>query len=246
MGQRAAVLEVARWELLQGDADSAALLLDDLDEVPHALTAKLEEVRRAKAAEAERLARLARMEQDLDKETGARTRAFIGVVLGAAWVVSPLLRHNRTGWIVTSYAGTIGADLLQVAAMIGFGIWARESLTKTLINRRIGGIVLLMAVAQTLLGVGMWMAGFENQMTHWLHVLVWFITAAALAITVETGVWPSAALLAILFLVTARHREWVHCGTAIVNAFIVINLLKVWSPKQWRERVQEFAESHRR
>jgi len=246
VGQRAAVLEVARWELSQGDADSAALLLDDLDEVPEELRARLEEVRRAKAAEAERLARLTRIEQDLDKETGARTRVFIGSVLGAAWVASPLLRHRREGTLFHSHEGTIVADLLQILLMIGFGIWARESMTKTAINRRLGGTVLMMAVAQLLLGVGMWMAGLENLTTHWLHVLVWFIVTAAVAISIEPGVWPSAILLAVLFLATARHREWVHLGTAIVNALIVVNLLKVWSPKQWKERARELTESRRR
>jgi hypothetical protein len=101
------------------------------------------------------------------------------------------------------------------------------------------------AVAQLLLGLGMWIAGLDYHLTHWLNVVVWFLTTAVIAINIEPGVWPSAFFLAVLFLATARNREWIHLGTAVVNAIILINIVKVWSPQQWRDRVHELAESHR-
>jgi serine/threonine-protein kinase len=244
VGQRAAVLEVARWELGQGDADSAALLLDELDEVPSELRERLDEVRRAKAAEAERVERLARIERDLDKETGARTRTFIASVLGAIWIVAPLIRHYNKGPFYRSHQATIGVDILQILVVVGLGIWARESMTKTAINRRLFAALLFTFVAQAALGVGIWMAGASPELTHWLHLFLWSVMLANLAINLERALWPSALATTALFLATANQPSWLHLGMALVDALIVVNVVKVWAPKQWRDRAREIADNH--
>jgi len=244
-GQRAAALEVARWELAQGDADSAALLLDELEDVPEELRARLDEVRRAKAADADRLARLSRIERDLDKEAGARTRFFLASVLGILWIASPLLRQYQKAPLLHSHEATVAFDVVQIVLVVGLGVWARDSMSKTAINRRIFATLLYMFVAQTVLGVAMWLSGADQALTHWLHMFLWAVTVANLAINIDRGLWPSAVVTAIVFVATARMPPWMHLSIAFANAFVIANILKIWFPKQWRDRVHELAESRR-
>ncbi len=237
-GLREALLAMARWELEQREPDSAALLIDELDPQPPELLERLAEVRRERAAEAERVARLRRIEADLDKGPGARTRVFLATVLGVFWIASPLIRHFWKSSIAHTHAGTLVIDLAQVLVIVALGYWARESMLKTAINRRLMAMLVLTFVAQTILGLGLWRAGVPVLTVHWLHLLLWSVIIAVMAIHLELGMWPSAVTTALWFVLSADRLHLLYLGMAVTDTIIVGNLLAVWSPrvKRWTGR----------
>lgn len=237
-GLRDALMAMARWELDQKDPDSAALIIDELDPQPRELLARLEEVRAERAIEAERVARLQKIEQDLDKGPGARTRVFIASILGALWIASPLVRHFSKNPLFRSHWGTLIIDVSQIVLILGLGYWARESMLKTAVNRRLSAVMVITFVAQGILGLGLWQVGIDPQTIHWAHLFLWSLMLGVMAIFLEPGMWPSAVLTAVWFLVAAKRLEYLYLGMALVDTFIVANLLAVWSPrvKRWTER----------
>jgi eukaryotic-like serine/threonine-protein kinase len=237
-GLRDALTAMATWELEQNDPDSAALLLDELDPQPKELIDRLAEVRIKKAAEAERVARLNAIERDLDKGPGARTRVFIASVMGTLWVASPLVRHfGRHDWFRTGRS-TLFVDVVQIGLTLYLGYWARESMMKTAVNRRMFLTLLVTFVAQTILGIGLLRFGVTPETIHWLHMFLWGSVLAVFAIHTEPGLWPAALVAGLYFIGIVGHFEYLYLGMAIVDAIIMTNLILVWSPRvqNWRDR----------
>lgn len=233
-GLRDTLIAMANWELDQNDPDSAALFIDELDPAPRALIGRLAEVRKSKAAEAERVARLAKIERDLDKGTGARTRVFIATVFGALWVAAPLARHFGRGW--AGREPTLFVDVSQILVTLALGYWARESMRKTLVNRRMFLSLLVTFILQTVLGIGLSRIGANAETIHWLHMFLWSAALALFAVHLERGVWPSAVVAALFFIGIVHHFEYLYLGMAFVDAVIMLNLILVWSPRveRWR------------
>jgi eukaryotic-like serine/threonine-protein kinase len=236
-GLREALIAMARWELDQREPDSAAVLIDELEPQPKELLEKLEQVRVERAAEAERVRRLQAIERDLDKGPGARTRVFIATVMGALWIISPLVRHFSNSRWMHGHLGTLVVDIFQVVIVSGLGYWARDSMMKTAVNRRLMATLVVTFVAQTVLGLAGWQAGIPPLTIHWLHLFLWSLVLAMTSIHLERGVWPSAIVVTLWFLFSARRLEYLYLGMAATDAVIVTNLLLVWSPrvKNWKD-----------
>lgn len=237
-GLRDALTAMARWELEQNEPDSAALLIDELDPPPKDLLVRLEEARRAKAADAERVARLQAIERDLDKGPGSRTRVFMAAIMGALWVATPLVRHFADSEWVRNTQSTLVVDVTQIVIVLALGWWARESMSKTAVNRRIFALMVVTFILQTMLGIGLAQTGVATTTIHWLHVFLWSTILATMTIFLERGMWPSAVITGLFFVAVAKRLEYLYLGMAVIDAVIVANLLLVWSPRveKWRER----------
>src|SRR5581483_11687335 len=132
-----ATAAMIEYELGQGDPKAAALLAGQLASVPPALAARIAEAERASEAERERARNLARIGSEWDFSVGRRTRQFLAAVAGTMWTVLPLTLPLRG--VYDTYAGMLILPAAMMLLMIALGWWARESMTKTRINRALMG-----------------------------------------------------------------------------------------------------------
>ena len=132
-GLERAVTLMIEYELAHDDARSAAVLLAALESPPAALRRQVE---RAQEKHDRALSELRELERTNDPAIGRRTRRFLGSLMGLLWTSLPLfaIRLGRTDELVGSLAVNAGLLLLT----LGLGYWARDSLTKTQVNRRFG------------------------------------------------------------------------------------------------------------
>ncbi|MGZ3476453.1 MAG: serine/threonine-protein kinase [Polyangiales bacterium] len=235
-GLRDALLAVAEWELGQGEPEGAAVLVDELDDVPSSLLERIEIVRKEKEAERARIAKLERLGQELDKGPGALTRSFIMGIFGIFWVGLPLLQYHTSDRHLTSHAFSIAVDVGLALLAIGLGYWARESMLKTAVNRRLSASLLLAFVAQIIVEVGFWAAGQSATTAHWVHIAIWFAILGSVVINLERGLWPSLVAIAIVFVAAGFFPAAIYLGMSVANAVLVINAVAVWLP---RDRIRQ-------
>jgi serine/threonine-protein kinase len=229
LGLRRAIEAMIDFELREGDARAAATLLADLDEPPAALRTRVEEALRAREEEQRRIRELEQLGREMDKSIGARTRTGITVILGTLWTVFPLvIQKYAVGRIeVESYPRTIGWSAGFLVLVLVLAAWARESMFKTAINRRIIATVVIALIAMIAMNVSGWVLGVEPARTHILHFVLWFAVAAMGALAIDVRLWPTAAgFLVGLGLATAwpEYRfAWMSVGNAVltVNAFLL-------------------------
>jgi hypothetical protein len=201
---------------------------------PRELLERIELSRRAKEAERARIARLETLGADLDKGPGARTRVFIMTVLGVTWIAMPLLRLRPEVGAYASNDLTLAISVGQLAISVGLAIWARESMLKTAINRRLYALLLFAFVAQIILTIGLRFVGTAPSTGHWLHILVWFVIIGSIVINVERGLAPAAFVTGFVFILAAMFPDWLYPLMALTNAFFLANVIVLWLPRRGR------------
>jgi serine/threonine-protein kinase len=225
-GLRAATELMIDFEIRRGSVENADAILAELDEPPPALVArvKAELASRAKAKLiSDRLVR------DHDADTGRRTRTFLAALLGALWTFGPLLACAYETYVgpLTSKEGK-EATVLLAGIAVAIGWWGRESLSKTLINRRLVAIVMFAFAGQLALIVGCSLLGLSTGTTIALHFFNFFGVTAMAALAVEKRLALSVVTyLSGFFLVCAQPelRWWV---MSTCNFILTLNFLFAW------------------
>jgi serine/threonine-protein kinase len=224
-GLRRAILTMIDLELEQGDPKAAALLLAELEDPPAEVARRVTEARATREAEDRRREHLAR---DLDPSIGRRTRAFVGTVLGTMWTIFPaiayFLERRMQGTFATAIAST--AAMLLVAGAMTY--WARDSLSRTAINRRLVRSVGLVLVGQAALFAASWMLGLEYTQARALLIVHYTVCAALIAATVEGRLWPSALAYLIVLPVAVSRSDLAFLLEAIANLVVTINVVVIW------------------
>lgn len=240
-----ALLLVVEHELRYGDAAAAATLLRDVSVAPPDVAARVETAVRARAVEDERLRK---MEVDHDPRVGSRTRMFVGVCFGLAWTASTFSgwMYSRSGATGSYFALTVLPALAYL--VIGFGVyrWARESLSKSVLNRGLSRTVALYLVGQIVLSVGGWCMGLSWLQMHQLFLFVWALTYTLTAVWAEPWFAAPAATCAASFLVAAAFPAVVYPLMAVCNLVLTLVIFRVWLPKQDRARLLERRRAIRR
>jgi eukaryotic-like serine/threonine-protein kinase len=233
-----ALLLVVEHELAEGDAAAGATLLRDVSAPPPSIASRVEAAVKARAAEEERLRRI---EEDLDPRVGSRTRSFLSGIFGIAWTMSPLLgwwhvlRAERVPYFATA--------ILPSIVYLGLGgiafLWARETLTKTLLNRRLAMTVGLYLISQMILGFGGWLAGISSIQIHLMFLFAWALMHTLLAVWAERWFALPAAVCGLGFVVAAAFPTLVYPLMSLGNLVLTIVLVKVWLPRQDLALIQE-------
>lgn len=225
-----ALLAVVDHELACGDPGAAAALLREVSAAPADVPARVEAATRARAEEEERLRRL---EQDFDPTVGTRTRTFVIAMFGVLWTALPLL-----GWLEVSRGGVethlhpIVASVGFLVLGVGFRIWARESLSKTALNRRLGATLGLQLVLQIVLALAAWRMGLSPTQSQTLLIFTWALTEALLAVWVERWFAAPAAVSALSLLAAATWPSLHYPIMSFDNAVLTYVLVRVWLPRQ--------------
>ena len=230
-----ALLAVIEHELACGDPGAAATLLREVSTAPPDVPARIEAAIRARADEEERRKRF---EQDFDPTVGSRTRSFVTATLGVLWVGLPLVAwYVAAGGTPVTHVYAIAASGASLLIGLGFRLWARESLSKTALNRRLGATLALHLVLQTVLILAAGRAGLTPTQTLTVIMFTWALTEALLAVWVERWFAAPAAVSTVTLLIASARPEWLFPLMSFDNLVLTYVLIRVWLPK---DSVQRF------
>lgn len=217
-GLVATVEAMVRWELDQGDAPGAARLVAEDPVVTEALAT---EVKRA-IRRAERAAR------DVDSQVGQRTRWFVAVVLALIWSAFPL----GLWWLgkPADYDRTMKVDLIFVALVVGLGIWARDSLSKTALNRKTWAVLLSAPSLQITFALGAQRLGLDAPSTIPMHIFIWSVVAWLTVIALEWRFFPMALGYTVSWMVAATYPADAMLYAGLANLVLAANISVLWFP----------------
>ncbi len=233
-----ALLLVIEHELAEGSPATAATLLREVSAPPADVAAR---VKAAVATQTEEDERLRRMEGDLDPTVGGRTRAFIMGLFGLAWTVSPM-----AGWAYSQHVGKVSyfdstvlpAVVFLLLGLVAF-VWARDTLTKTALNRRLSQTFALYFAAHCVLGAGGWLAGISPTFIHTMIMFAWGLMYTLLAVWTERWFALPAATCGLTFLVASGFPGLMYPLMSLDNLVLTVVVVKVWFPRQDLARIQE-------
>ncbi|HEY8075149.1 MAG TPA: hypothetical protein VIF62_13590, partial [Labilithrix sp.] len=228
-GLRSAIEAVVGFELAAGTAEAASSALAELEDPQPTLVARVAAAQRA--AKRHR-AELERVRADHDPQTGRRTRLAVGVFAGISWTIAPLLGPWLETRVDTSSPHAVRIMYVWTAVMLviglGFGAWGRESLSKTLVNRRARAIATINFAGQFMIELACDLAHVPWTTMMILHFVVWFMAASASMVTIDTRLWPAPAiyLLGLVASSIVPGLFWYIC--ALTNLGLVITLVVAW------------------
>ena len=247
LGLRRAIETVVRFELDRGAAEAAAGALAELQDAPADLVARVNAALAARVAEKAKMARLERFDAQHDPKTGRRTRVTATTILGIMWTVTPQL----VGKLERRYPDYPNWQMYGLTAVVLFTgflvvLWGRESLTKTVVNRRILATGMVAFAGQLTLQVGGNVLGMSRPSIEILHMLVWG-TSCALAASVEPRFWYSVAAFWAGFIVACRWPEhrW-DCMSGSTAVLVYTFVRSWWRPLEDRPRIVERLHAQRR
>ena len=227
-GLRRALITMIELELEQGDPKAAALLLAEVSDPPAELSARVAAERATRAAEDARRAGLAR---DHDPSIGRRTRVFVSVVLGTIWTVSPLGLWVRAqlGHPLRSYGEALFGTSSILVVAVGLGYWARESLARTALNRRLTRMVATMLCGQIALLGASWWLGIDERHAPGLLLFLYAVLVGAAAATIESRFWPAVLAYAVALASATLMPEHVFLFESLANLVLTINVILMWA-----------------
>ncbi len=238
--QRATTLMV-EYELAHDHPRAAANLLAELDPAPAELRRKVDAARGRLEADRRRRAELERLDADLDLRTGTRTRSFTTAILGLCFTGFPLLGLlYPTRW--QSYPNMVRYGGVLLLLLFGIGVWARDSLSKTMVNRRVYATIVLAVLVHVLHNIGAHMLGADPVTSHVMSILFWFCFAAMASVTIDRRLVPCAAGYLLAFLIAARWPELRLWAMSAANLGFTVNAVVIWRPESWRYTDQERAQ----
>ncbi|MFN0246321.1 MAG: protein kinase domain-containing protein, partial [Kofleriaceae bacterium] len=221
-GLRRAIIAVAEYELGE-DPRAAVTLLGELDDPPAELLARARSAVAAAVVRTEQLQLLARQH---DPSIGTRTRMFIVIVLGGLFSVMSLL--TVLGLLTpTSYVDHVVLSLVLLSAVLGLGFWARATLSRTLVNRRLLASITFVFVVQ--LGLSLAAPRLELTLLQLQHSfqLLWAVVAGIVTITVDRSLLPGALTFAIGFVVALLVPQYIF--HVIAANCVVFTIFTAWT-----------------
>ena len=225
-GMRWATRAMVEYELDRGDPSAAASLLADLDAPAPDLAGRVRDAEAAAGRKQARIEDLERMDADHDLKTGARTRAFFAIIMGALWVSGPLLREIFD--LGRSYEVAMRGRILFLVVAAALTIWARDSMTRTAPNRRLLATLFFTLLGMVLIDSVNMLAGTAPLVSfvHQQAFIAGILTMATIAI--DRRLWPSAIFYAAAFTLSGLVPETANWNQAAANLVVAVNMVWVW------------------
>jgi serine/threonine protein kinase len=236
-GLTRAIRTMVGYELDHGDPEVAAKLAGRAEGLPPALLERLEQaVQRRRAG----LDELVQRRRDQDLSIGQRTRVFVISVLGLIWITTPFLEqfvlgHGRDEG---SFA-YLGLPIVSLALLGGLRIWARDSLTRTRVNRVVVASLALALVAQLVLLLGGSLMGMSYYDSMVVLPLLFAVVVAMIALTFEPRATPIAISYALGFFAAAAWPQWRFLVIGVCNVVFLVVVLIAWWPQRLRGPIAE-------
>jgi len=249
-GLRRATEAMVELELSHGDPRAAAALAAQIDSPSEELTRRIEAAVRERDAAQKEMAALAERGRQEDPAVGRRTRSFLAMTMGVIWTLTPLAGGFLTREEEMSWALTLTWPTVIFLLCVGAGVWARESMSKTAFNRRVGGAVLIAVGAIIPLHLANLLMGLTPTTSQVQMLLLFAVVAAYTVVAVDRRLLPVPVAYLIGYLVAARWpalRFYVLSASAFV---LLVNATWLWRLKREDvelagERAKAHWEAHR-
>ncbi len=241
-GRREATMAMIEYELAQADPKAAGRLLRELDEVPEDLRKRVDDAVRALEADKQRIAKLEALGRDLDFAIGRRTRSFLSAVIGTGFTAFPVLAEQNYSWFrLTTHASMMMWTFAFLLSIAAFFLWARESMMKTAINRRIAASISFLLISQIILFFGADLLNMSVVNAQVMMILLWFSSAVMTSLAIDRRFVPSALGYLAAFIFAAKYPEHRWWAAAASNGLLTVNAVWVWRPAkgEWLTRTQE-------
>ncbi len=220
---------LVRYELSMKEPRAAAALMAEMDNPPADLVTELEALLQEQASERQEMEVLARRGRQMDPNVGRRKRLLLTALIGLVWSLSPLIN-------VFFYQGTPEDTLLHylqgtgVLTLIVFPLffWARKTMMKTAINRRLSATVIFLLSGEALFSLVIMQLDIPMLPGVQLHFFFWFTVASMVAITVEWRLLPSAGIYLLCLLLVIWLPEARYYLMCLSNLCLTLNALIVW------------------
>jgi hypothetical protein len=131
--------------------------------------------------------------------------------------------------VINGYPGGISGTLALMGVGLLLTTWARDSLSKTRINRQLMTTVRLTLLGQLALLTGGYLAGIPFVHAHAFLTLTWASGAALAASAVDRRLYASALGYLIAFFAVFRWPEHRHLVTSLANLVVFVSVLVLWS-----------------
>ncbi len=227
-GLRRAITAMIEFELDANDARAASVLLAELRDPPAELSVRVSEALTKANVERAASQKLAR---EHDDSVGRRTRMFLAMIMGSLWTAGPFVWQwlwprwdfARSHWAAIDFAFLIG--------VVGHSLWlwARDSMSQTVMNRRLVWTVRTVVWAQVVLLIGAYIAGIAVEQANVLMIFLWAVVTASAAVGIEPRLAPAAIASGAAFLVACTHLEWTFYCMSASNFALLVNMMLVWT-----------------
>jgi len=221
-GRDRAATGMLEFLLANGEVAAAQTVLFDLPTPPAELASRVRTAVATAAAEARKGA------MQLDTKTGGRTRLLAVVLVGVMWVSAPIAAQAVTLKGNLSHGRILGGQLTEAVFLACFVFWARDSLFKTPLNRRVVGSIAAVLLGSLCTEATIWALGLPVSASRVLLPTVWFTALLFTMVTVSIRLWPCALVAAAMVVVRALHPDLGNHATAIANLAFLGNLAFIW------------------
>ncbi|HQY61885.1 MAG TPA: serine/threonine-protein kinase [Polyangiaceae bacterium] len=229
------------FELAAGSAEAAHAVLAEMTSPAPALRARVEEALRAREAEKARLAKLAHLEAEYDPSVGRRTRLLLAAILAVVGAITPFVIYAHREASPPMHPLLL-RTLVAVAIAGGLLFWARDSISKTRLNRNLAFTTLSGLVMQVVLVPGLDLMGVSLRHHLTLSMFLWAFLATSLAITSEVRFALPAALYLAGFLASAASDSIVPFVLfAVGNVSNLVVVIAAWTTKDDLKRLGDRA-----
>lgn len=231
-GMRRATEAMVAYELDSGDARAAAALCAGLDDPPEHLRLRIASAQQARAAERKRFESLEELAIQHDPRVGQHIRFALMLILGTFFTVAPPILWYGFGF------DTVGGHqqlMIWTGGLLGLSliiaIIAHETVTSSVLNRRLYFSLVIILTAQLVMELGLWRAHFSPQASVLMHQFMWFLALAGVAVNIEKRMIPSALCYLVVFIALAERPGWELAAFSLPHIGLTSNALIVWRPR---------------
>jgi len=228
-GLDAAITKMVEYELQEGEPEAAKTLIGELTKAPEALVARVEKARKIRLAEDEKLRAI---RADTDPSTGRRTRAFLAMIVGSIWSVSPVVMEIavwRDSTITPNHEMPMIFHGVVLALIIGLGIWARESMLRTRVNRVLASAVGLAMLSGFMAhGAEYLVGGMDPAVTFRHQFITWAVVTGLCAPAIDWRLGIPALGYAIGYVILTIDQTSIFIVLAVCNELLLVTMVFLW------------------
>ncbi|MCO4763416.1 MAG: serine/threonine protein kinase [Myxococcales bacterium] len=221
------------FELHRGNAGAVRSLLNALT-TPHTeLDGQLRALEEAQAITAAQAEKLAHMQQQLDVRIGGRTRSFLAMVLGIVFGGLPAVFAylEWQGRFVLEHGDNLRTSGAFVLTCFAGAVWARETLTKTLFNRRVTLSLFAVAIANFLVAWASYQLALAPHVMPAMSMLVCALYAAMFAVHLDHRMIASMVTYLVAFVGAIFIPEAALTWIAIGHSVACGSIAWLWRPE---------------
>jgi serine/threonine protein kinase len=221
-GRDRATAGMLEFLLATGDATAAQAVMFDAPAVPLELETRV----RSAVASAETQARDSQLL--LDTKTGARSRLLVSLIMATVWIGAPVAAEVAERTAALSQGTILATHVLEALVALALVAWARETLFRTPLNRRVVGSIAAVLVGTLFTQGTLWALDLPVTLSKVLLPCVWFTALLFTLVTVSVRFWGAALAAGAMVVVRAVRPELSNVATVIANVVFLGNTAYVW------------------